>query len=205
VLSFFERAEVGFNLYYTFREGESGWLYVRLLRLFRQVLGVTCFSVDPYQIGLENDEALDSGAFWFYRKLGFRPLDPTVLRLVEREEYRMRMDAGYRSSRRTLARLARSYLMFEPPGAEQGAWDGFRIRTLVMAIQRQKQNPDCALTALLRAIPDFSAWTAKEKASAALIVRAKHGSDEARYLRLMQRHTRLRAAALKLGSSRGVH
>jgi hypothetical protein len=37
VLSLFERAEVGFNLYYTFREGESAWLYARLLRLFRQI------------------------------------------------------------------------------------------------------------------------------------------------------------------------
>jgi hypothetical protein len=86
VLSFFERAEVGFNLYYTFREGESAWLYARLLRLFHQILGVRCFSVDPYQIGLENDEALDSGAFWFYRKLGFRPLDAAAAHLVAREE-----------------------------------------------------------------------------------------------------------------------
>ena len=78
VLSLFERAEIGFNLYYTFREGESAWLYARLLRLFRQILRARCFSVDPYQIGLENDEALDSGAFWFYRKLGFRPLDPAA-------------------------------------------------------------------------------------------------------------------------------
>ena len=31
LLSLFERAEVGFNLYYTFREGESAWLYARLL------------------------------------------------------------------------------------------------------------------------------------------------------------------------------
>ena len=76
VLSLFDRAEVGFNLYYTFREGESAWIYARLLRLFRQTLGVRYFSVDPYQVGLENDEALDSGAFWFYRKLGFRPLKP---------------------------------------------------------------------------------------------------------------------------------
>src|ERR1017187_7430017 len=76
LLSFFERAEVGFNLYYTFREGESAWLYARLLRLFHQELGVTCFSVDPYQIGHENPEAIDSGAFWFYRKLGFRPIEP---------------------------------------------------------------------------------------------------------------------------------
>ena len=211
LLSFFERSEVGFNLYYTFREGESAWLYAGLLRLFRQVLGVTCFSVDPYQIGLENDEALDSGAFWFYRKLGFRPLDPTVLRLVEREECRMKLDAGYRSSRRTLAQLARSHLMFESPGAEQGAWDCFRIRTLAMAIQKRMQNSDCALTALLRAIPNFSAWTGEEQASAELIVSAKYDGDEARYLRLMQRHARLRAAALKLGSSKleeqtqGVH
>jgi hypothetical protein len=51
-LSFFERAEVGFNLYYTFREGESAWLYARLLHLFRQELGVTVFSVDPYQLCL---------------------------------------------------------------------------------------------------------------------------------------------------------
>jgi hypothetical protein len=60
LLSIFERAETGFNLYYTFREGETAWLYARLLRLFRQVLGVSCFSVDPYQIGLENPEAVDS-------------------------------------------------------------------------------------------------------------------------------------------------
>jgi len=39
LLSFFERAEVGFNLYYTFREGESAWIYAQVLRLFRQVLG----------------------------------------------------------------------------------------------------------------------------------------------------------------------
>jgi hypothetical protein len=60
LLSLFERTEVGFNVYYRFREGESAWLYARLLRLFHQVLGVSCFSVDPYQIGLENPEAIES-------------------------------------------------------------------------------------------------------------------------------------------------
>ena len=58
--------------------------------------------VDPYQIGLENPEAIGSGAFWFYRKLGFRPVQPEVLALAEREERRMRKTPGYRSSRRTL-------------------------------------------------------------------------------------------------------
>jgi len=132
VLSLFERAEVGFNLYYTFREGESAWLYARLLRLFRQILGARCFSVDPYQVGLENDEALDSGAFWFYRKLGFRPLDAAAARLVEREEDRMRRIPGHRSSRRTLEKLSHSYLLYECADAEHGAWDRFRVRNLAL-------------------------------------------------------------------------
>ncbi len=84
-LSLFERMEVGFNLYYTFREGETAWLYARLLRLFRQYAGVTCFSIDPYQIGHENEEAIESGAFWFYRKLGFRPVEPEIARLMDAE------------------------------------------------------------------------------------------------------------------------
>src|SRR3984957_6065642 len=81
-LTLFEHMEVGFNLYYTFREGETAWLYARLLRLFRQLLSVTCFAVDPYQLGADNEEAIDSGAFWFYRKLGFRPADKQVFKLL---------------------------------------------------------------------------------------------------------------------------
>ena len=54
-------------------KGESAWIYAQVLKLHKDALGVTSFSIDPYQLGFENDEALDSGAFWFYRKLGFRP------------------------------------------------------------------------------------------------------------------------------------
>ena len=191
-LSLFERTEVGFNLYYTFREGESAWLYARLLRLFRQILGARCFSVDPYQVGLENDEALDSGAFWFYRKLGFRPLDAAAAQLVEREEDRIRRTPGYRSSRRTLQKLAQSYLLYECPDAEHGAWDRFRMRNLGLR---------CAATVAghspLRRIAEN--WSAADKAAVEAIVCAKSGPDEARYLRLMQRHARLRAAMIELG------
>ncbi len=75
-LSICERMESGFNLYYTFRDGETAWLYARILRLMRQLLGVTVFSIDPYQVGHQNEEGIESGAFWFYRKLGFRPVKP---------------------------------------------------------------------------------------------------------------------------------
>jgi hypothetical protein len=191
LLSLFERAEVGFNLYYTFREGESAWLFARLLRLFHQVLGVHCFSVDPYQIGLGNPEAIDSGAFWFYRKLGFRPIEPEAAALAAREERRMLRTPGHRSSRRTLQRMARTFLIFEGPGAEPGAWDKFRIRHLALAAQRAGANPK--LSPLARVLR-----TAGEKRAADQVLQARESGDS-RYLLEMQRHPALRAAILRAG------
>ena len=72
--------EVGFNTYYAFRDGETAWVYSKVLHFLHQLTGVTCFSVYPYQLGHENEEAIKSGAFWFYRKLGFRPGLPNCLR-----------------------------------------------------------------------------------------------------------------------------
>jgi hypothetical protein len=125
-LSLFERMEVGFNLYYTFREGETAWLYAQVLKLFREQLGVTCYSVDPYQLGHENDEAIESGAFWFYRKLGFRTTSTDIAPLIEREEAAIAADRGYRTSPATLRRLARAPLIYNG-GPE---WDGFELRQL---------------------------------------------------------------------------
>ena len=181
MLSLFERAEVGFNLYYTFREGESAWLYARLLRLFHQVLGVTCFSVDPYQVGHENSEAVDSGAFWFYRKLGFRPTSPEVARLVAREEGRMRKLPGYRSSKRTLEKLADGYLLYEMPGTETGDWEGFRIRTLAQRLQRGGPA---------------------ERRIVEQIARVKQGGPETRYLHWMRREKDLRETLVRWGTAR---
>ncbi|HLK66399.1 MAG TPA: hypothetical protein VKU19_23355 [Bryobacteraceae bacterium] len=223
LLSLFERAEVGFNLYYTFREGESAWIYARILRLFRQVLGVTCFSVDPYQIGHENPEAVESGAFWFYRKLGFRPSDPSVARLVEREELRMRQTPGYRSSRASLEKLAEGYLLYSSSADEGRRWDRFRVRNVGLAVAREissrfRGDPDAmrnAAAASLHRTPgvqsssqlalvlslfgDLPKWSAAEKAAAVKILRAKEKGSEAEYLRLMQRHPKMRAAFLTLG------
>jgi hypothetical protein len=200
VLSLFERAEVGFNLYYTFREGESAWLYAVILRLFRQVLGVNCFSVDPYQIGLENPEAIASGAFWFYRKLGFRPVRLDIERLTGSEEARMRRSPAYRSSKRTLERLSEGPVIYEGPGAEPRAWDNFRISNLGLAAA-SAQTAD-GWDAVLRLIPNWSGWSKQEQLSVSGIVAAKRADCEAKYLRLMQRHARLRAAVIALGSAR---
>jgi hypothetical protein len=131
-LTLFDRMEVGFNLYYTFREGETAWIYARLLRLFRQLLGVNYFVVDPYQIGLHNQEAIDSGAFWFYRKLGFRPTDAKVAGLLESQERKLKVDPNYRTPPSTLRRLAAGWMIYETPDAKPGKWDNFEVRRLAM-------------------------------------------------------------------------
>lgn len=135
-LSLFERTEVGFNLYYSFREGETAWLYARLLKLFHQLFGATCFTIDPYQIGFHNEEAIDSGAFWFYRKLGFRPLRQDILRTVENEEKKIAARKGYRTSARTLRRIAESHLVFDI-GAASDDWQDFQVRKLGIAVQKR--------------------------------------------------------------------
>ena len=107
------RMEVGFNLYYTFRQGETAWLYARLLKLFRERFRVGSFFVDPYQLGHENEEAIESGSFWFYYKLGFRPESQEVARLAERELQKIAADAAYRTRPATLRKLAAAPVVYD--------------------------------------------------------------------------------------------
>jgi hypothetical protein len=238
-LAFFERVEIGFNIYYTFREGESAWLFAKVLKLLHETLGVSSFSIDPYQIGHENKEALESGAFWFYRKLGFRSTDGELRKLTHREEQRLAANPQYRSSKAILKRLATHNVLFEPfrhksqVANHKSPWDLFHIRNLGLAVNcrmagqfggdaariRQaatrrvarvlgvtleawsadQQAAFSSLALVFDLIPNLARWTPAEKDLLAAIARAKSGRDEARYLRLMQRHARLRAALLRLG------
>lgn len=139
-LSIFERMESGFNLYYTFREGETAWMFARTLRLMRQLLGVTVISIDPYQVGQDNEEGIESGAFWFYRKLGFRPVQPSLMRLALAEEQKIATRTGYRSSASTLRKLAAGHMLLETtpkPKGNAGEWDRFEIRNVGLSVQRR--------------------------------------------------------------------
>jgi len=132
-----ERMEIGFNTFYTFREGESAWVYGAVLRLLHQLVGVTCISIDPYQIGFNNAEAIESGAFWFYRKMGFRPTRPELARLMASEERKIAADPTYRTPARVLRRLSAGNIVYEAPGTPRGDWDRFAIRNLGLAVQRK--------------------------------------------------------------------
>jgi hypothetical protein len=132
-----EWMEVGFNTFYTFRGGEAGWVYAQILRCLCHLMGTTCVSVYPYQLGHDNDEAIESGAFWFYRKLGFRPGRPELQRLAEREEEKIAADSKYRTPARTLKRLAAGHVFYELPGSEVGAWDSFSTRNIGLRVNQR--------------------------------------------------------------------
>jgi hypothetical protein len=132
-----EWMEVGFNTFYTFRGGEVGWIYAQVLRCLCHLMGTTCISVYPYQLGHDNEEAIESGAFWFYRKLGFRPGRADLQRLVEHEELKIAANRNYRTPARTLKRLAAGHVFYDLPGSEVGAWNTFSTRNIALRVNRR--------------------------------------------------------------------
>jgi hypothetical protein len=132
-----EWMEVGFNTFYTFRGGEAGWIYAQVLRCLCHRMGATCVSVYPYQLGHDNEEAIESGAFWFYRKLGFRPGRADLQQLVEREEQKIAAEKTYRTPARTLRRLAAGHVFYELSGSDVGAWDKFSTRNIGLRVNRR--------------------------------------------------------------------
>jgi hypothetical protein len=234
-LSLFERMESGFNLYYTFRDGETAWLYAATLNVFRHLTGVTAFAIDPYQIGYENEEGIESGAFWFYRKLGFRPTTTAIMELVLREEERLAKRSGYRTPARTLRKLAEGPMIFELDKSSTGDWDLFQLRNIGLKAQRrmaEKYKGDAGrmrkravetitrelsidihrwrheeivvledFAVALTLIPELHKWNTADKQQLGKIIQAKRSADEAEYLRLMQRHDRLRCEIIELGTS----
>ena len=170
-----EWMEVGFNTFYTFRGGEAGWIYAQVLRCLCHLMGTTCVSVYPYQLGHDNEEAIESGAFWFYRKLGFRPGRADLQRLAEREETRIAADPKYRTPARTLRRLASGHVFYELPGSQVGAWDTFSTRNIGLRVNRRMakefqgdsnrmRKESVRSVAQILAV-DTSSWTSSARAS----------------------------------------
>lgn len=104
--AFLRSSEIAFNIFETYRHAEAALVYGRLLGVLHVLFGSDTFTVFPYQLGHENDEGIESGAWWFYYKLGFRPRDAGTRRLVRRELARLRRRPSYRSSPATLRQLA---------------------------------------------------------------------------------------------------
>ena len=162
-------ATMTFNIFATFRGGEAAHTFARTLAMVRHMFGAESFSLDPYQLGKDNDEAIASGAWWFYYKLGFRPLAADARRVLRRELARRRADAAHRSNAATLRVLAESHMVFDfdrsralslPPVAEQG----LRISDAIAARaagERERVLAECSRETMrltgVRSLRGFSA------------------------------------------------
>jgi hypothetical protein len=102
----FAQVNTGINVFPEFRGSEAAYAFEQALRVMHGITGNTRFIVNPYQFGAGNDEALRSGAYWFYHRLGFRSAQPDVRALAEKEFARLRADRAYRVPVATLRRLA---------------------------------------------------------------------------------------------------
>jgi hypothetical protein len=103
---FGQRAEIGVNIFDTFRGGESLFLFSQIMRAYYGRFGARYFTVAPYQFGHDNPEAIESGAYWFYYRLGFRSVDSELAAVAAREWVKISSQKGYRTSHKILRRLA---------------------------------------------------------------------------------------------------
>jgi hypothetical protein len=105
---------IGVNIFPAYRGGESALLFGQVLRVYGQRFGVRRFVVEPTQFGGTNLEGLRSGAFWFYYRLGFRPVEARAAMRARAEHERMKADPDYRTPVAALRRFADTDLELVP-------------------------------------------------------------------------------------------
>lgn len=91
------RCKIGISIFPALRGGNSTLLFASILRLYHQYFNANRFVVKPYQFGKNNPDGLRSGAFWFYYKLGFRPLNPFLIQVAEAEYKKKISGKNYRA------------------------------------------------------------------------------------------------------------
>ena len=174
ITSLFRSAEVAYTIFDTFRGGESARIYGRTLAMVHQVFGCDTFMIDPYQLGEGNEDALKSGAWWFYQKLGYRPRNAKLLKLMNQELATMKRRPRHRSSISVLKQLATTnvYLdLHEQRDDVVGMLDlanvGLKITELFArrfgSEREQGELILAAEAAEVLGVPSFRGWAAGEK------------------------------------------
>lgn len=217
-------AELSFNTFPTFRGGESAWIFARTLAACQRLFGNHSFSIEPYQLGDHNEEAILSGAWWFYAKLGFRPQDRATVALAKAEQAKMARRPTYRSSPSTLRALARTHLYYSPSGGGQlthvpidklsAIGSGYLIGTglpraeaeerAVEELSRltQRRVPKDAgqrfewrrWAPVLLGLPGLRRWPLADRQGLAALLELKAGRRERDYVRALDGHQRLTEA-----------
>ena len=220
-------AALSYHAFATFRGGEAAYTVARMLTMLHHVLGAESFTLDPYQLGKGNDDGIESGAWWFYYKLGFRPRAAGVKRVLRGELARLQANARHRSSAATLRKLAEGHLVFDvdprhpvplPPLAAIGMRiadaRGERGRALQEARRGAMRlvgvrsldgwTPGERLawerwSPLILTLPGVSRWSAANRRALTRIVRAKGGRSEIDYAVRFNAHPLLGRALLGAG------
>jgi hypothetical protein len=223
-------SEIAYNVFDTFRGGEAGAVFGRVIAAARALFGSDAFTIVPYQLGGDgNEEAIRSGAFWFYQKLGFAPRDPGVRRVLKGELARLQRDRRHRSDASTLKTLAsanvhwsagreRSDVLGLLPlpnvGLAVTAFVAARFGSAREAAARECSREAAALlgirslrgwgpeerlaferwSPLVVILPGVGRWSSDERRRLAEVVRAKGSRRESDFVRLFDRHRRLRRA-----------
>jgi len=117
-----------------------------VLRVYSQRFGVGHFVAEPSQFGGGNREGLESGAFWFYYRLGFRPVAPALAALAAAEFARMRREPRYRPPVAVLRRFTKSDIELRLPqgSAVRGACDPADLSLAVSAFIASRFRGDRA-------------------------------------------------------------
>jgi hypothetical protein len=170
----FERAEIAINIFPAYRSGESSYIIESFFHLFVKHFGAQVLLVRSYQVGDDNEEAIESGSFWFYHKLGFRPVKPKIRKLADIEAGKVAARKGYRTPEGMLKRLSRSDVFFHLDPAKSGGYAELSLPNLGYAVSnyvrdRYDGNRTAAvrhsvkhLVRLLR-IADLRRWSATER------------------------------------------
>ncbi len=163
VWAFGKLARLGLNIFEPYRSGESGYLLCQLIRVFRQAMGNTYFEIEPYQFGLENPGGIRSGAFWFYHKFGFRPVDKELKKLAADEYHKIKTRKNYRSPEKTLIRFTESNIALNLLD-EAVPIDVLDINRKVLSVIKKSWEHNYTGARLL-AVKDFCTKTALDQSS----------------------------------------
>jgi hypothetical protein len=173
----FKQVNTGINIFDDYRGSEAACLWVQVMRVYHSLVGCTRFVANAYQLGQDNSEALQSGAFWFYYHLGYRPVRREIRTLAAAEMDKRRRDRSYRSGRQILKQLASVDMHLTLPGSRQSEFfdeewlptlSKLGTRALGQINARTRQDSIDSLTNNLARdlrIRSLNSWTANERRS----------------------------------------
>jgi hypothetical protein len=194
----FRQVNTGINIFDDFRGSEAAFIWTQVMRVYHHLVGCTRFIANPYQFGGDNSEALQSGAFWFYYRLGYRPVDLVIRRLARAEAAKIAANREYRTNLRTLKRLATCDMHLTLPGAKAGEFfDEQWFDTVSMLATRSlaesgpaSRRRAASLEPILSAVRTDD-WSKSEQRLTRQLLRAKAGEHELPYAKLLARHDKL--------------